>query len=487
MDWTVDPEAGPTAGVTQSPMRVVEVPDPVRAASATAKVEHPQEADWNPIKVPDIAFELAWLTCVIGTIAVACKYSGAANFDDDSKKRTVARMLPVIVIVLCSALAASSASLLLLLRLGTYAVHATLLVANGALVLAAVFAFSQELWFASAFLCGAALLGVTFWYCSRHLAGFASATMHVATDVVLAYPLLQLLGFLSALCAVLFFFASATAMLGYSRRTDKSGDKDAGGDTAVLFLLAFIFFWTCEVFKYALVSTTAGAAHAYWYGRRASLKRHPVLDAGLRAVTSNLGAVCFGAAVLAVVEAVLVVVHFLKRKAREAEGGCCVSCLLGCVGCCLGCCGAVMDYFNKYAFVYVGIHGYSFLYAGRQVVGLMSQQGMTAIGMDYFVETVLSLFAVGIGLLNAVFGLWLVRDAPDSWTEGLDHPDVVVGLIAGIGGYAVAQVVFSLVEGANKATFVLFLENPDVLAVTHPDMCTHLAKNWKLLGHEVPT
>ena len=53
------------------------------------------------------------------------------------------------------------------------------------------------------------------------------------------------------------------------------------------------------------------------------------------------------------------------------------------------------------------------------------------------------------------------------------------------GGYFVSHTVYALVEAANKAAFVLFIENPHVLEHTHEDDFNRLSRVWHLLGKEI--
>lgn len=212
---------------------------------------------------------------------------------------------------------------------------------------------------------------------------------------------------------------------------------------------------------------------------------HPALDALARNSTYNLGSICFGAFFVAIVETITAVVQYIKKKSKEYPGGCCISCLLSCVTCCLACCEAILDYFNSFAFTYVGIHGYSYLYAGRQVVELFSMHGLTAIGNDYFATVLFVVNSLAIAVVSAMFAIFLVRLGPSDWSKGASSAEIVAGLVCGIGGYCIATIVFSLVDGANKATLVLFAENPHVLEHTHQADFDRLSKVWSLLGKEV--
>ena len=94
-------------------------------------------------------------------------------------------------------------------------------------------------------------------------------------------------------------------------------------------------------------------------------------------------------------------------------------------------------------------------------------------------------FSVAIGLATAALGVSRVIYGPDTWSEGINQAEVVVGRICGVGGYFVAHTVYALVEAANKAVFVLFAENPHVLEHTHEADFGRLSRVWHLLGHDI--
>lgn len=115
--------------------------------------------------------------------------------------------------------------------------------------------------------------------------------------------------------------------------------------------------------------------------------------------------------------------------------------------------------------IYVGIHGYSYLYAGKQVIELFLSHGMTATGNDYLTTTLFTIVALAIGVMSAMFAIFLVQFGPKDWSKGASAAEVVAGLVCGAGGFAISSIVFALVSGANKATLILFAARFQCLAL----------------------
>jgi hypothetical protein len=68
-----------------------------------------------------------------------------------------------------------------------------------------------------------------------------------------------------------------------------------------------------------------------------------------------------------------------------------------------------MEYLNRWAYVYVGIYGYSFTRAGRAVSQLFHQRGFTALINDDLVRIVVRLAAIGVGGFALVSAPFLVE------------------------------------------------------------------------------
>ena len=468
------------------PMSLLEQKRSMRA------IDHPPEIDRNPIKIPDLFFGIAWIIAVVGMTYVAIAYGSDAadhidDYDDDEKEDAVKHLTAILIVVFIFALVCAQISMSIMMRFGGIMIHIGLFSINTFLIVMGVIAIDMLYWYLGVVLIVLGCLGYAFHYYIRLNIAFASACLHVGCEVVLDFPVLELTAFVVSFLGMAFFFVFMLATYGYYQYQEDSDDDDEDNNSAyltiVMFIFLFIFFWTQQVFKYIITAMTADTAQIWWYGHEH--EGHPSLDALARTTTYHLGSIAFGAFFVALIEIIVAVINYLRSQAEKCPGGCCVSCVLWFVTCCLKCCESILDYMNKYAFIYVGIHGYSYLYAGKQVCCLFATQGMTAINNDFFVEMIFFAFSIGIGLASAALGVIIVQYGPDEWSDGINQAEVVVGLLCGVGGYFVSHTVYALVEAANKAAFVLFIENPHVLEHTHEDDFNRLSRVWHLLGKEI--
>lgn len=79
-----------------------------------------------------------------------------------------------------------------------------------------------------------------------------------------------------------------------------------------------------------------------------------------------------------------------------------MACIAECI---LACLASILEYFNKWAFVYVGLYGYSYLEAGRNVITLFQNRGWEAIIADDLVGNTMFLVSVIVGGLTGCVGL----------------------------------------------------------------------------------
>jgi hypothetical protein len=149
--------------------------------------------------------------------------------------------------------------------------------------------------------------------------------------------------------------------------------------------------------------------------------------------------------------------------------------LLACLAdCILGCMESLAEYFNQWAFVYVGLYGYSFVEAGKNVMSLFRARGWTSIIADMLVDTVLLMVSLGVGVLTGVVGVVvgsLVQN--DNWTL------VACFFIGMVIGFVLCSTLFSLISSAVNATIVLYAEAPAEFQANHPQLSDQMRSAWR--------
>ena len=131
-------------------------------------------------------------------------------------------------------------------------------------------------------------------------------------------------------------------------------------------------------------------------------------------MTTSFGSICFGSLLVAIVQAIRQIVETARRNDDLGPFiACCIDCLLGCIE-------SLLEYFNKWAFVYVGLYGYGYCEAGKNVMALFRDRGWEAIIADDLVGMALGLLSIVVGLLTGACAIGLERSQGwfDDWPYG---------------------------------------------------------------------
>lgn len=240
-------------------------------------------------------------------------------------------------------------------------------------------------------------------------------------------------------------------------------------------LLLLSYCWTSEVSKNIVHVTTAGTVGTWWFAPdEASTFCSPAITDSLqRATTYSLGSICFGSLLTALIQ----VMHQSCRDLKRASRG--PSMLLCVVEFMLRILESLVGYFNKWAYVYVGLYGYDYLDSGRKVVTLFQQRGWTTIINDHLVARALLLVSLVIGALTGCIGLALAGCT--SWMADFGKATAVLAFfIPCIFGWAMSVVLLSVVSSAVDTVIVSFAEAPLEFERNHPGLYTQMCQAWRL-------
>ena len=465
-------------------MRRLAWTDPERDKESQAADDDASELDddgidRNPCKFPDLLFAIAFAAMVCCFIYTAFYYQYAGRVDfDDAAESAAGNLFAVLIASYASAAVVSQIIASIALRSGSSALDVVLGASNALVLTGSVLAFIWVDAWAGCALLAVCVVGGAFQVLARSdRSEFAAETTCVGCEAVLDYASLEAGAFVITVVGALVFGTFSVAFYGYYAFQASDDDGDVSLILACL-SFALCFFWAQQVLKYIIVCATASTASGWWFSKANTAP----IAAFARAVTYHYGSICFGSLIVAPVECVSTSVNFVKRKSARAEGGTAYSVLAGCLYCVtslLQCCESILDYCNKFAFVYVGTRGASYAYASMQIVSLFDTQSCIAAGADFYAETVMVMSSIGIGAATAAFAVGLTNDSIEL------EASYIVAVLAGAGGYGVAATAFSVIEAANKAALVLFLEDPDALKRSHESDFDRLSGIWHLLGREV--
>jgi hypothetical protein len=121
---------------------------------------------------------------------------------------------------------------------------------------------------------------------------------------------------------------------------------------------------------------------------------------------------------------------------------------------------SLVRYVNSYAYVYVGLHGKSFLQAASETFTLLHLKGYDLIVNDSLSGTVLTTGSVLAGIVTAIAGgYWSILYTADTWTWGF---------WCFVVGYLSCSMMLVVVKSATITMFVCLAEDPAMLQNTRP-------------------
>ncbi|KAI2497370.1 choline transporter-like protein [Fragilaria crotonensis] len=262
---------------------------------------------------------------------------------------------------------------------------------------------------------------------------------------------------------------------------------------ALMIALLLGFYWTQQVIKNVVHVTTAGVVGSWWFAPMGDLSSscccctssHPnVIASSLsRAMTYSFGSICLGSLLVSIME---VLKSFARSSNRNGRDISIVGCILECV---LYCIRDLLEYFNSWAFVYVGLYGYPYIEAGKNVMNLFRQRGWTTLIADRLVFRVLLFCNLGVAAICGLFailcdmavgGFFVTSSSDLSTSHGIAF------VFAFLVGLFISNVALFVVESAVRTVIVCFAESPAEFEEHHPELYEVMKAGWAEAYPTVP-
>jgi hypothetical protein len=230
-------------------------------------------------------------------------------------------------------------------------------------------------------------------------------------------------------------------------------------------------------------TTVAGTIGTWWFvpHEANACWSSAVGDSFGRASTYSFGSICLGSLIVAVVQALRTIAH-MSRDNRDAQ---LLVCIIDCI---LGCIQDILEYLNKWAYVYVGLYGFGYIEAGTNVINLFKSKGWDVIIADDLCDRVLFMVSLGVGILTGFIGM--VCAALDQNLLGafdLGENVASAGFMTGLlVGFVFSSILMNVVGGAVNTVIVCYAESPAEFQQNHPvlanEMRTAYMEAWPSLS-----
>lgn len=447
----------------------------------------------------DVPFALAWYLQLTAIVVLAVKWgipSLAAthhhHHDDqhdstDDETYSYAGLIYFTLISGASSILLSGLTMAIFTKFGHHLIQLSLLFSVFASLAMAVLALiAGNLVLALLSIVGF-LVGCCYYFAVSDRIPFAAANLNAGVSAIKSNGGVVLIALLCVLLAFVFTAIWTLALIGIADKTTScpDNDSDCNGNMSegVVFVMLVSLFWSQQVISNVVHATVAGTVGTWWFAQEeaSSFCSSAVTDSFVRSTTSSFGSICFGSLLTAVIKALRQIVQSARNDDRRNDNGI-LLCLAECI---LGCLEGIIQYFNKYAFIYCGLYGYDYLSAGRNVMNLFNARGWTLIINDDMVQNCLSLSFLILSCLSGCAGMLISTIQGGSWLDALsasddDGPNLSAAfLIAFTLGLIIASIFMGVIDSAVSTAIVCFAESPSDLHRNHPDLYEEMVGAWR--------
>lgn len=241
----------------------------------------------------------------------------------------------------------------------------------------------------------------------------------------------------------------------------------------ILFGLLLSFFFGHQIIQNSIHVIIAGCVGSWWFSPEDNGCCGAAVTGGTcRALTTSFGSICFGSLVVAIIQALRALANEARNNGDAGIFACIAECILACLQ-------GIVEYFNKWAFIYVGLYGYSYVNAGKNVITLFKNRGWEAIIADDLVSNVFFLLSLVVGGLVALAGFLIAKYTDFIQSSGIDSTQTLVG--SGIGfvvGLVLCSVLMSTIASSVNAVIVLYAEAPAEFESNYPELSNQMRAAW---------
>ena len=471
----------------------------------------------QPPAYRDVKFAFVFYLQFVGVVITAIVYGPAAFQDIETENDGSAQQqqnddlvfhtwsLFTILFVSCLAVILSTAALLTVMMRNTHAVVQISFASAPALLLVTSFLLLVIDTAAGLALLQLAvfygLISAVVYFCYQRYIPFAASTLQAALEAIRLNKGLYVVSFIGLVSSFATSMVYLFTLTGIYIDADKKGevlcknlypDDETFQDDyqsmclkdppnyAGLVILLLLFFWTQQVLQNVVHCTTAGTVGAWWfsYVGDPSWCSPNMTDALYRSLTYSFGSICFGSLLVAILQTL----ERMARSARRRRDGALLACILECI---LHYMRHLLEYFNSWAFCYVGLYGYDYLSAGKNVIQLFKTRGWSTFASDRLIFRVLYASQLTIALVSGSAAA-LVDAAMRNKSMFTDENNADVSLnshifaffVGFITGLVLSGSSLFVVESAARTIIVCFAESPADFQEHHPELCQSMRQGW---------
>lgn len=126
----------------------------------------------------------------------------------------------------------------------------------------------------------------------------------------------------------------------------------------------------------------------------------------------------------------------------------------------------------------MGLYGYTFVEAGKNVINLFKTRGWTTIITDNLAQSVLSMLSAAVGLITGLVALAIAHARGMVFGDELGA-SAAAFLIGFVVGMVLTSTLLTLVSSAVNTVIVCYAEAPGEFQQNHPKLSEDMRATWR--------
>jgi len=227
----------------------------------------------------------------------------------------------------------------------------------------------------------------------------------------------------------------------------------------------FMFLWTQDFTISSAYFITVGAvAQWYWKMDKKDVSG-PIRKSYKRYILYNLGTVCFGSLIIAIVQMIRIIMMIYINRMKKMENNPAMKKIIAvmqCViNCCMWCIEKIIGYLNKNAYIMAATHGHSFCTGALKGFMLLMRNFMRVAAINMVTPAIM--FFGKLFICLTTFAIVYLASTNAAAQLGLmDGAPILTLFICAIIGFGVGDAFMSVVEAAVDCIMLSFLHDSEV-------------------------
>ncbi|KAJ1976320.1 putative choline transporter, neither null mutation nor overexpression affects choline transport, partial [Dimargaris verticillata] len=336
-----------------------------------------------------------------------------------------------------------------------------------------------------------AIVYALMWFYARKRIPFATVMLTTVMDITRRFPATLGLGvgfLLLNLAFCLWWAVTLISTFSYMKKyescshyVNSAGRQDVscsnGPLIGVIVYLCFVWFWVTQVIYNVLHTTVAGVFATFYFFEGSPMgypTTTPTASALKRATTNSFGSVCFGSLLVAIFQTIRGILQTLMNSNSDDAVGAFIAC---CIGCILAQIQALLEFFNKYAYIQVAIYGKPFIPAAKDTWRLLTTRGIDLLINDDLVGNVVAMGGILVGAVCAIIGYVFVSTVDPAYNATGTFTPIII-LVSFFIGISLFFIPGQVIDSGNAATFVCLAEDPAALMRSKPMLFEQIRQSY---------